>query len=200
MIGLNFKNGITKRVRAKPTRSVLMILALFLASSGALRLGSGLGAAFANVSKEEEVQAVETAVQCAENPLELANALSVREEKIRAREAALEDRIAALDLAGLVIEQRLTEMAESEVALKSTLALADGAAENDLAQLTAVYEAMKPADAAKLFGTMAPDFAAGFLGRMTPAAAAAVMAGIAPAKAYEISALLAGRNALAPKQ
>jgi flagellar motility protein MotE (MotC chaperone) len=46
---------------------------------------------------------------------------------------------------------------------------------------------------------MDPEFAAGFLSRMQPAAAAAVLAGMAPDSAYSISVLIAGRNALAPK-
>jgi flagellar motility protein MotE (MotC chaperone) len=79
------------------------------------------------------------------------------------------------------------------------LALADGAAEDDLVRLTAVYEAMKPADAAALFQTMAPEFAAGFLGRMRAEAAAAVISGMTPESAYSISVLIAGRNALVPK-
>jgi len=94
----------------------------------------------------------------------------------------------------------LEELAAAETNLKEVLALADGAAEQDIARLTAVYEAMKPADAAKIFDAMAPDFAAGFLGRMQPAAAAAVLAGMAPDKAYSISVLIAGRNAMVPKQ
>ena len=89
------------------------------------------------------------------------------------------------------------EQIESD--LRKTLALADGAAENDLARLTSVYENMKPKDAAALFETMEPDFAAGFLGRMRPDAAASVMTGLSPGAAYSISVILAGRNANAPK-
>lgn len=188
-------------LRYKSGRSVLMLLAITLASSGALRLGNGVGAAMAK-SKDTEVvnaAAVDPAM-CPEPPLALAQALTAREQKVLAREAAVEERLAAMDLAETVITKRLDEMEKSESELKATLALADGAAENDLAQLTSVYEAMKPADAVKLFGAMAPEFAAGFLGRMSPAAAAAILAGIEPKQGYEISALLAGRNALAPTE
>lgn len=187
--------------RNKSGRSVLMLLALTLASSGALRLGNGVGAAMAK-STDAEMVADEHAnpAMCPEPPLALVQALSEREQKVAAREAAVEERLAAMDLAETVITKRLDEMAQSEAELKATLALADGAAETDLAQLTAVYEAMKPADAVKLFGAMAPEFAAGFLGRMSPAAAAAILAGIEPKQGYEISALLAGRNALAPTE
>jgi flagellar motility protein MotE (MotC chaperone) len=107
--------------------------------------------------------------------------------------------MAALDLAEAAITARLADLATAEADLKATLSLADGAAENDLARLTAVYESMKPADAAALFTAMAPEFAAGFLGRMRPETAAAVLSGMAPETAYSISALIAGRNALVPK-
>jgi flagellar motility protein MotE (MotC chaperone) len=82
--------------------------------------------------------------------------------------------------------------------LRAVLAIADGAAEGDLARLTAVYESMKPKDAAPLFEKMAPEFAAGFLGRMRPEAAGAILSGLPPDMAYSISAILAGRNATAP--
>ena len=87
-----------------------------------------------------------------------------------------------------------------QTALADTISVADSAAEEDLSQLTAVYENMKPADAAALFETMEPDFSAGFVGRMRPEVAAAIMALLAPETAYAISAILAGRNANAPTQ
>jgi flagellar motility protein MotE (MotC chaperone) len=65
--------------------------------------------------------------------------------------------------------------------------------------LTAVYETMKPKDAAALFEAMQPEFAAGFLGRMRPEAAGAILAGMSPEAAYAASLLLAGRNAAVPR-
>ncbi len=175
-------------------RGPLIILALFLATSGALRLGSGLGIAMANAPETADAP-----LNCPAPPLALAQALLTRETEVARQEAALADRLAALDLADAALEARLTELATAEAELKATLALADGAAENDLARLTAVYESMKPAEAAALFTAMAPEFAAGFLGRMQPDLAAAVLSRMAPDTAYTISALIAGRNALVPK-
>jgi flagellar motility protein MotE (MotC chaperone) len=178
-------------------RGTLLILTLFLGASGALRLGSGIGTAMAN-SAVEGAPSVDPAV-CPAPPLALAEALMARETEVAARESALADRMAALALAEEAIKMRTDEMVTAETELKKTLQIADGASEADLTRLTAVYEAMKPADASKLFTEMAPEFAAGFLGRMTPATAAAVIAGMDPGKAYSISVLIAGRNALAPK-
>ena len=184
--------------RARSGRGTLVILTLFLAASGALRLGSGVGQALANAAAEAPKPAADPQ-NCPATPLALAEALTAREGQVSARETALADRMAALALAEAAIKTRMDEMTAAEASLKKTLQIADGAAEADLTRLTAVYEAMKPADAAKLFGEMAPEFAAGFLGRMTPGAAAAVMSGMDPAKVYSISVLIAGRNAMAPK-
>lgn len=185
-----------KPKRGRAGRGALVILALVLASSGALRLGSGIGAALANAPDQA---APDAPLNCPAPPLALAEALSTREAQVKTHEAAVVDRMAALALADQAITKRMAELQKAEEDLKKTLAIADGAAENDLTQLTSVYEAMKPADAAKLFQTMAPEFAAGFLGRMRPEAAAAVLSGMTPEAAYSISVLIAGRNALAPK-
>lgn len=186
-----------KKPRARSGRGTLLIITLFLAASGALRIGSGIGTALANSAAVPAQPAAAEA--CPETPLVLANALKTREDALAAREAALADRMAALSLAEEAIKKRTDEMTAAEDELKKTLQIADGASEADLTRLTAVYEAMKPADAAKLFAEMAPEFAAGFLGRMNPGSAAAVIAGMDPGKAYAISVLIAGRNALAPK-
>lgn len=189
-----------KRVRKRAGRGALMILALLLASSGALRLGSDIGQALARAPDAAGAVASDAPLLCPPPPLALAEALSAREAQVATQEAALADRLAALALADRAIEQRMTALAAAEAELTKTLALSDGAAEADLARLTAVYEAMKPKDAAAVFGSMEPDFAAGFLGRMRPDAAAAVLAGMAPETAYAVSVLLAGRNALVPRQ
>lgn len=184
--------------RSRGGRGTLVILTLFLAASGALRIGSGVGTALANSAVETPVPTADPQ-SCPATPLALAEALNAREAQVAVHETALADRMAALALAETAIKARMDEMTTAEASLKKTLQIADGAAEGDLTRLTAVYEAMKPADAAKLFGEMAPEFAAGFLGRMTPGAAAAVMSGMDPAKVYSISVLIAGRNAMAPK-
>ncbi len=179
-------------------RGALLIPALFLAASGALRVGSGVGEALANAGASDGATAAEPMV-CPEPPVALAQALKDRDSALSAREAAYADRLAALTLVDKAVSARLKELQDAESQLKATLSLADGAAEEDLKRLTAVYEAMKPADAAALFEAMEPDFAAGFLGRMAPASAAAVLSGMKPQSAYSISVLIAGRNALVPK-
>ena len=176
-------------------RGTLVILAVILASSGALRLGAGVGVAMAEGAAPEGT----APLNCPLPPAAVAAALVGRESEVKHRETELADRMAALALADQAINKRMGELQVAEASLKKTLSIADGAAEKDLARLTAVYEAMKPADAAALFQTMAPEFAAGFLSRMRPEIAASVLAGMKPDLAYSISVLIAGRNATAPK-
>lgn len=180
-------------------RGALFIVAMLFATSGALRLGSGVGTALARTEDASEAALAAVPATC-EPPAELAEALSLRESRLAGREAALNDRQAALALADAAISERMAELLALEEELRATLALADGAAEADIDRLTAVYQAMKPKDAAALFETMSPEFAAGFLGRMTPESAAAILSGMSSEAAYGISVIVAGRNAGAPKE
>jgi flagellar motility protein MotE (MotC chaperone) len=177
----------------------MVIIAALFAMSGGIRVGE----AFARAEAAPEPPAAEAAAvtQC-EAPVhtgELLASLKTRTERLTAREAALADNEAALELARTAIDEKLAALGAAEEKLAATIAMADGAAEKDIARLVEVYENMKPKDAAQLFGEMDPEFAAGFLGRMRPDAAALVMAGLEPKTAYAISAVIAGRNALAPR-
>ena len=183
----------------KAGRGTLFIVAMLFAASGALRLGSGVGVALARSEDVPAAAPVVDAGSC-EPPAALAEALSLREDRLSVREAALNDRQAALALADLAITERLSELEAMETRLRETLALADGAAEADLDRLTAVYQAMKPKDAAALFETMSAEFAAGFLGRMAPESAAAILSGMSSEAAYGVSVIVAGRNAGAPTE
>jgi flagellar motility protein MotE (MotC chaperone) len=180
-------------------RGALFIVAMLFATSGALRLGSGVGTALARAEDAPDATALAAPALC-EPPAALAEALSAREDRLVVREAALNDRQAALALADQAITERLAALEAMEARLRETLALADGAAEADLERLTAVYQAMKPKDAAALFEAMSPDFAAGFLGRMAPDSAAAILSGMSAEAAYGISVIVAGRNARAPTE
>ena len=99
------------------------------------------------------------------------------------------------------IRQREAQLAAFEKAqknLEATLAMADQAAERDLARMTTVYENMKPPEAAKIFETMDVGFAAGLLARMRPDVAAQVLTGMKPETAYAVTLTIASRNARVP--
>ncbi|TCP61179.1 flagellar motility protein MotE (MotC chaperone) [Rhodovulum bhavnagarense] len=190
------------------TARVLPVVAGLFLVSVLFRLGDGTALALAEGLRDHATsvpstgQARSSQVACPEPP-DMAAALAAlraREARIVTLEEALAQREATLDIARQEVGHQISRLSRAEESLRATLSLADEAAEADLATLTDVYQSMKPEQASALFAQMAPDFAAGFLGRMQPEAAAAIMAGLEPQVAYSISAVLAGRNARAPKQ
>lgn len=193
----------------KARRGTLMLLALFLMGSAVVRIA--LEAAPAIAREVAEIKAGESGEASPSAPgrasvpdsaemQAMLTAFKKREANLAEREAELEDRMRALEIADEAIDKKLQDLQQAEQKLLATLALADGAAEQDVTKLTTVYEQMKPKDAAALFEEMDPTFAAGFLARMKPEAAAGVMAGLSPEAAYTISVVLAGRNGEVPKE
>lgn len=187
-------------VLRRPKR-VLIVVAFLLLASGGMRLATGMGPAIA-YAEERMVQQVTdpTDEPPAVEISPLLEAMQAREARVALRESAIDDRMRAMAAAEEELAKRLGDLEAAEQSLMAALALSETANDSDITRLTAVYENMKPADAADLFSQMAPDFAAGFLVRMQPAAAAAIFTGLEPETAYAISVIIAGRNANAPTQ
>ncbi len=191
------------RTRAHAGRrggSVLVVVAALLMASVLVRLSSGVGSAVAGgigtlvSAASASSPGRETEKQV---PEALLSALREREARVAAAEARLAERERAIELGAAEVQRGLEQLNEAEARLRELLTIADTAAEEDVARLTAIYEAMKPAEAAALFDKMDPGFAAGFLGRMRPDAAAQILAGLPADKAYALSVVLAGRNVAA---
>lgn len=185
---------MSRRVNRRTAPAILTVLAALFLGSAALRFVDIVGAAVAREPAEVSLPGTPATDLNA-----VITALNERAERLDRREAALADRMQAVTLAEARLSERLAELRAAEAALAATIALADQAAERDLAHLTGLYEAMKPKDAAQLFEEMAPEFAAGFLARMQTEAAAAVLAGMSPRSAYSVSVILAGRNVGVPR-
>ncbi|MFL4469484.1 MotE family protein [Tateyamaria armeniaca] len=196
-----------KKSRRSNGRGSILLISSLLIGSAAVRLGIGAGTAVAEGEFANQLllpTAGNEADSSSPSPDRAAvgsllDALIARENRIAEKEDKLKVRAKALDVAQVEIERRLEALKLAEERLSATLAQAQTAAEDDLARLTTVYENMKPKEAAALFEAMEPEFAAGFLARMRPDIAAKIMSGLDPQAAYSISAILAGRNALAPK-
>jgi flagellar motility protein MotE (MotC chaperone) len=192
------KKDAKKRLH-RPRKTVPFIVALLIASA-AIRIAVGADAALAVDAEEDMAELVEAEMTCGpdDTPAALLAALQAREGRVVVRENQLDARLQALRVAEAEIDEKITALTEAESSLSELLTLADGAAEDDLSRLTAVYEQMKPQDAAALFEQMEPAFSAGFMGRMRPESAALIMTNLAPETAHLISVVLAGRNATAP--
>lgn len=197
----------TKRNR-RSGLSVSLIIALLFVASGVVRLFGGTGAAIARevaALAPEPVHGGSTAEAkaiCPDAPeLErILEALKTREAAVAEREARVERKTQDLNEASAQLGEQMHALKRAESDLAQTIAAAETAAETDIAQLTSVYENMKPKEAAAVFQEMAPEFAAGFLSRMRSDAAARILAGLDPASAYSISVILASRNVDVPTE
>lgn len=199
------KNKTPKR-KIRSGRGALLILSLIFVSSAGLRMASGTGAALAKeiagASAEQPSEDIQDPMLCApsEDTAALIYRLREREDAVSEQELLIAQRWKAIELAKLEVQENLAVLQEAEERLQASMTRASTAAEEDLSKLTAVYESMKPKEAAALFEAMSPEFAAGFLSRMRSDAAGAIMAGLPPETAYSISVILAGRNANAPSE
>jgi flagellar motility protein MotE (MotC chaperone) len=200
-------------VAPKPRRArarVLPLLALTFLCAALLRLADGPIAALADSHTSADPALASTPAQphaaaqaLPETPREGADwaiRLAQREAEITAREADVAERLAEVSAIEERIVTHIAELGRAETALAATMAQADIAAEADLSRLVAVFENMRPDEAARLFSEMDEGFAAGFLARLRPEVAAAVLSGIEPRRAYHISAIVAGRNAEVPRR
>lgn len=169
------------------------ILSPLVLPSFAICLITGAGLSMlSSVATANENPSVESAPTDA---MTLLSAVKEREAKIGQREAEVAAREKVVAQSGAKLAAQLRELQETEARLTQLIDRIDSAARKDVEQMTAVYAAMKPKDAALLFAEMPPEFAAGFLGGMKPDQAAAILAAVDPKIGYGISALLVGRNA-----
>lgn len=172
----------------------LLIIAGILLFSAAVRLPILATEAFAlDGSEADQPMTDPTPLSTGELDVLLAE-LRERERIIEEREAGLDAKAKRLASLQAKVSEKVDALNAAEQNLREVLAIADSAAEDDIARLTTVYENMKPKNAAEVFERMQPEFAAGFLAQMRPDMAASILAGLTPEAAYAISVVLAGRH------
>lgn len=189
----------SRPTRRRGTIRTPWLIAMLLLASAALRIGAAVPAAMAEAGEEPPA---DTALSCTtqDGVMELFEAVRRREAAVESLERELAEKEHSIELAMVAMTRQREALIAAEESLAATLAIADSAADEDVARLVTVYENMKPKEAAPLFEEMDAEFAAGFIARMKPGAAAAVLSGMDPQKAYLISVVMAGRNAGAPTE
>lgn len=186
-----------RSIRFPTARPLLAIAALFLCS-GLVRVALAIEAVPSADTAADQTEAVAAIqLQCEGEPgtEQLLAEIGKRQRQLDEQTRAITDRMAALRVAEAEVSHDLNLLREAEARLDARLAFAATALTDDVGRLVAMYENMKPKEAAALFQTMDPEFAAGFLGHMRPEAAAQILGGLPPEVAYAISVIMAGRNA-----
>ncbi|ARO15420.1 hypothetical protein BVG79_02080 [Ketogulonicigenium robustum] len=183
----------------RPAYHALQVLTGLMLVSGVVRFGVVATSAVAAEGNLPEMGLPASATDgCAPASDAVLAALRAREDRLVQREGAMADRMRALEVVEARVQNQLVALDRAQSDLAATMAQASTAASNDLATLTAVYQEMKPEEAAAIFTAMDPVFAAGFMAMMRPQTSAAILARLDPAQAYGISAIIAGRNTGAP--
>lgn len=206
-------NPATSPNRPRRKARILPTLAVLFLGAASLRVISGLDAAMAQdppagsvppsaetgTEAPVEVAAMEALRSSPVSDAELSLEILRRERAVEDREAALAERESVLAALEARLQEQVQALETAEAELSATMALADRAAEDDIQRLVGVFEVMKAEDAAAVFAEMDPGFAAGFLSRLPAEIAAEILANLEPRQAYGLSALIAGRNALVPR-
>ena len=123
----------------------------------------------------------------------LAENVKERIATLDARETDIANRMTEMKAYEKLIETRLAELEKANQKLKGNLEERQVARQADIAKLAAIYEGMKPAQAATIIDEMDPEFAAGLLASMNSEQAAQIVAAIDSQRAYLISVMLANR-------
>lgn len=206
-------NPATPPNRPRRKARILPTLAVLFLGAASLRVISGLDAAMAQdpapgsvpppaetgTEAPVEVAAMEALRSSPVSDAELSLEILRRERAVEDREATMAERESVLAALEARLQEQVQALESAEAELSATMALADRAAEDDIQRLVGVFEVMKAEDAAAVFAEMDPGFAAGFLSRLPAEIAAEILANLEPRQAYGLSALIAGRNALVPR-
>lgn len=128
--------------------------------------------------------------------LRLLQELSERRQTLNDRERGLDQRAALLDAAETRFEEKLTELTALRDQISSLLEQHSEQQEAQLANLVAIYESMKPKDAARIFDDLDMDVLLDVVVRMKQVRSAAILAEMQPSRAKDVTLQLADRRRL----
>ena len=99
------------------------------------------------------------------------------------------------DAAEAALKARATELRQQKSGIQTRRDGASQAVREDIDRLVAVYDQMKPAEAAAVLTNLPPDFAAEILMRVRPEAGARIIAAVEPRQAALLTAQMGARSA-----
>lgn len=127
--------------------------------------------------------------------VELVARLTVREDRIAKALAALERKKAEIEQSRAAITAELRRLKGKQVRATGSRTNKQQAVDEDIHRLVAMYEAMKPKDAAAVIDSLPPEFAAELLMRLSPESGARIIAAIDPQNAAILTAFMGARSA-----
>lgn len=133
---------------------------------------------------------------CTDVPEAVALAEELRDRALRIERymEALDARKAQIAEAEATLTRKLVELKGQKQGIQSRHAGSSEAVRNDIDRLIAVYDQMKPAEAAAILTNLPADFAAEILMRVQPEAGARIIASVEPRQAALLTAEMGARS------
>lgn len=133
---------------------------------------------------------------CTDVPEAVTLATELRDRALRIERymVALDQRKAELASAEATLRERLAELRAQKDDSRARTDTSSGAVRNDIDRLIAVYDQMKPAEAAAVLANLPADFAAEILMRVQPETGAKIIAAVEPRQAALLTAQMGARS------
>lgn len=125
----------------------------------------------------------------------LVERLTIREDRIAKALAELDNRRAEISASRAALSTELRRLKSASTGQATSQTSRERAVDDDISRLVAVYEAMKPKEAAAVLAALPPDYGAELLIRVTPEAGARIIAAIEPDKAAVLTTYMGARSA-----
>ena len=125
----------------------------------------------------------------------LVEELRIREDRIATALAELDNRKAEIAAARATLTAELRRLKPAGGSAGASRTHRQRAVDGDISRLVAVYEAMKPREAAEVLANLPPDFSAELLMRVNPETGARIIAASAPDKAAILTTYMGARSA-----
>lgn len=163
----------------KPVLSILGGIMILAAAGQAVMLVDGVSRLSA------KAEPAELLAGCSDVPEAVALAGTLQERGLRIERYLqdLERRKAEIALAEKQLTEKLVELRKLKDRIADRNGTISQAQNDDIARLIAVYDQMKPEQAAMVLANLPPDFAAQILARIQPESGARIMAAIEPGQA-----------------
>lgn len=128
----------------------------------------------------------------------LSEHLALRADRVQRHLHEMEARRAELAEAEAALTARLSELRAATPSAAARQGAQTAAVEEDIRRMIALYDAMKPADAAQVMSNLPPDYAAEILMRLAPENGARVVAALEPGTAAILTTYMGARSARRP--
>ncbi|WP_163851571.1 MotE family protein [Pseudooceanicola aestuarii] len=134
--------------------------------------------------------------QCEATPEEMLTTIREERDLLSTRRDTLDQRAAELELAQETLKLEQDRLGELQMALEGLLDKVESAHTRDVDRLVALYQNMKPKDAAVIMNDLDIEVTVMVLGTMDERAAAPIMAALDPIRARAISQIILERSKL----